>query len=577
MPATYNPWGEANAMGVTWAGGPPRKTAPRRPANTTGGMFKPASPLRQISRGLPEPAMPVIGGNIPAPAATPTTMPSWSGFGDGKPRKKIMGGISPDRQTLPDSQPDPSTLPTWAGGQQASNGSSYDPVTGEWMDDQTGMPLEGRANGLSGGPVRGGQTVRVNEDGLPELAVPLDGTQPVVLDGPQEQLFTPAKDVAVLNFQDMMNLPQLKKDGVTPLGNGDKALRNKYGRGFATGLPQADMVPTFAGRDGAMRPGAKGKLEAVPDVVPEGNPYRTASGVMPFDSQSLRENIDLFLSDRAGEINAVDAVDPEQWRAEMDLRNPVLKAGMPTWAGQGKDWTKRPRPAFMEAAMKPVGSASEGGYGPGGMFTGQQMERAKRRVQREGSSARGLDELGNWLLKEGSVNNDVSVLDVPGTDYVVPMVGKRPMGTLPKQSANTAPAGPSIDELLAMDGVESVTRQADGGVSFRVVPPAQRQGSASQTKAGEKDTIYFKDPEGKLQTKAWPKGHALPEGWQRSEPVRNIPIFRQDPKTKAVETKVWPSDKPVPQGWKARDGENTEATAKKAVPGWKAWMNEKKG
>lgn len=84
MPATYNPWGEPNVMGPTWAGGLPRP-GPRQPAmggtSAVGGMFKPASPLRTISRGLPRPAMTVIGGSFdpgPMPAGG-----SRGGGGDG--------------------------------------------------------------------------------------------------------------------------------------------------------------------------------------------------------------------------------------------------------------------------------------------------------------------------------------------------------------------------------------------------------------------------------------------------------------------------------------------------------------
>lgn len=413
-----------------------------------------------------------------------------------------------------------------AGGSLLKNGERYNPVGddplhgSETYDRAADQWSKQPDHYAEGGKLAADETGIVADAG-DELAVPHDGTDPVFLPAvpgaPDGYAFRPNKDVTILPNSVLRQLPQLQADGITPLGGGNAVLKNKYGTGFATRSPDGTRYFADPRTGEQMMPDAKGKFQPVPEVVPEGSPWRTKSGAMPGDPRIPRESIALFAQDHGPEIRAVQSLDPQALAAEMYLNDPnsALK----------EQWALRPAPAAgSPAPVNAFGAAARAaaqasGEGPGRLFSPATMRQAADEARRRmGSTSAGRAQLAQWMMDQP--NTELRTMDIPGTDYVVPVVGNRPFGTLPKHHQPQPANNGGIRVMTGEDGMKYYL-----GPDGKPINPSYLIGSDGKPlhKSADHaalDWIYKTDPTtGEMLEKpiSIPKGKKVPKGWQRME------------------------------------------------------------
>lgn len=525
--------------GVTWAGVPPvpgaMPTPMRRPGTSSmamkvgiGGLKPGKIPGIGVQQSMGSSVMPSMpggggghrGGGGGGGQSFEFAPPAFSNGeryspGGARPdgRHQILGGISRDSgglddyyamRALPDATPEVRNAAV-----DALNAEGKTAGFGGYGTEKLGTPVRKYAKG---GYLPAGEPGIVADAGT-ELAVPHDGTQPALLPAvpgaPGGYQFTPSKDVTILPAPVVKQLPQLAADGITPLGNGEAVLNNKYGKGFATNGPvQKHFIDPQTGEQLMPTPGKRMKLLPVPDVVPEGNPMRTVTGTMPGDPRIVSEQIALFNEDRAPQIAAVQGVDPATVAAEQYLNDPnsLIKERM---------MAPRRRPAITPTMTAPEGNTfgigaaaaaaaqeltGKSGVGPGGLFTPAQMQRATQHMQRLGSSTRGRRMLGEWQMNQP--DSSVTSAEVPGSGGArIPMVGGKPY------------YGPMLAGLLK--GPRITVATAEDGTKFymqdgKVISPASGIGPDGRplqkgADKADEETIFRIDEMGEVKFQKVPR------------------------------------------------------------------------
>jgi hypothetical protein len=367
----------------------------------------------------------------------------------------------------------------------------------------------GVGNFDQGGFLRAGQTGNVVQDGRPELAVPLDGSAPVPLVDPMAM--TAAKDLVILSNDQMKMLPQLRRDGITPLGGGRAVMNNQDGTGLAMpgpgGLPQADekgvidveAMKASKGRasmaafpDGYVLQKDRPGLRYVPDPL-AGTPMGQISGIMPNDPALVRQGIAQFQAANQSATNAVNAVDPAAWAAEMQLRNPLLR----TWeAGGGTQG--RPLPSTMQAAAprfmpgqaplaQQVGLSTMPGLPMSAVRGGMAS------MNRFLDSRAGREAVGQQMLQQAMTPPEAPLqpwaLPVPGGNEVIYGVGRNVMGT------RQTPEPQSDEELLAeayrVDTPEELRALMGKTRNMAIIKEARSRLDKMTTSTTPTDEVYW--------------------------------------------------------------------------------------
>jgi hypothetical protein len=492
-------------VGPTWAGGkaannavlPQRRRpmAPLLPLNPAPALMPPSNLPSSGGGSAPSRGRAGGGGGGPSYKFAPTHFDDGSRYNDkgyrADGRKKIQG-FSADAAGLPDfgglnefyanqeSTPGKKGMPAtrtnpafYAGSEDNNQPFSSAEIAGQ-LDkrNETLVPFAGGivrtnkpgvGNFDQGGFLPAGQTGKVVQDGRFELAVPLDGSAPVPLTDPMA--ITAAKDLVILSNDQINQLPQLRQDGITPLGGGRAVMSNQYGTGMAMpgpgGLPMADergvidveAMKASKGRasmaafpDGYVLQKDRPGLRYVPDPL-AGLPMGQMSGIMPNDPALVRQGIAQFQAANQSATNAVNAVDPAAWAAEMQLRNPLLR----TWeAGGGTQG--RPLPSTMQAPAPR--------FMPGQAPLTQQMglptmpglpmsavRGGMTSMNRFLDSRAGREAVGQQMLQQAMTPPEAPLqpwaLPVPGGNEVIYGVGRNVMGT------RQAPEPQSDEDLLA--------------------------------------------------------------------------------------------------------------------------------
>jgi hypothetical protein len=386
----------------------------------------------------------------------------------------------------------------------------------------------GVGNFDQGGFLRAGETGNVVQDGRPELAVPLDGSAPVPLVDPMAM--TAAKDLVILSNDQMKMLPQLRRDGITPLGGGRAVMSNRRGTGFVIngpgGLPQADekgvidVESTKASRgraqmaafdDGYVLQKDRPGLKYVPDPL-AGTPMGQISGIMPNDPALVRQGIAQFQAANQSATNAVNAVNPATWAAEMQLRNPMLRA----WdAGQGTrgrplpSTMQSPAPSFMPGQAplaQQVGLPNIPGLPMSAVRGGRTA------MNRFLQSPQGQQAVGQQMLQQAMTPPEAPLqpwaLPVPGGQEVIYGVGRNVMGT-------RTPEAPMADEdLLAeayrVDTPEELRALMGKTRNMAIIKEARNRLDKMTTSTTPTDEVYW-DPVNRKMVKI-PNDRLPPEG-----------------------------------------------------------------
>jgi len=490
-------------MSPVWLGGKPRPPSAMSPTLRKPGGYgaQPAGPLipdfafgtlpEQMQGNMPgQPGVPGRGqggGGGPSFGFAPTNFRDGSRYNaegyraDG--RKKIQG-FSREAAGLPnfgglnefyanqEGTPGNRTNPAfYQGSENNDQPFSSTEIAGQ-LDkrNETLVPFAGGivrtnkpgvGNFDQGGFLRAGQTGKVVQDGRPELAVPLDGSAPVLLVDPMAM--TAAKDLVILSNDQMKMLPQLRRDGITPLGGGRAVMSNQYGTGLAMpgagGLPMADekgvidVEATKASRgraqmaafdDGYVLQKDRPGLKYVPDPL-AGTPMGQISGIMPNDPALVRQGIAQFQAANQSATNAVNAVNPATWAAEMQLRNPLLRTWEAGGGTQGRplpSTMQTPAPRFMPGQAplaQQVGLPTMPGLPMSAVRGGMTS------MNRFLDSRAGREAVGQQMLQQAMTPPEAPLqpwaLPVPGGQEVIYGVGRNVMGT-------RTPEAPMADEDL---------------------------------------------------------------------------------------------------------------------------------
>lgn len=515
--------------GPTWAGGKAEGNSalPQR--------RRPMAPLLPLN---PAPAL-MPPGNLPSSGGGGAMMPS--------PRPRAGGGFKAgfapdDGQRIQGFSREAAGLPAFGGlnefyaNQEGTPGNRTNPAfhQGSENNDQpfssteiagqldkrneTLVPFAGGivrtnkpgvGNFDQGGFLRAGETGNVVQDGRPELAVPLDGSAPVPLVDPMAM--TAAKDLVILSNDQMKMLPQLRRDGITPLGGGRAVMSNRRGTGFVIngpgGLPQADergvidVEATKASRgraqmaafdDGYVLQKDRPGLKYVPDPL-AGTPWGQINGIMPNNPALVRQGIAQFQAANQSATNAVNAVDPAAWAAEMQLRNPMLRA----WdAGQGTggqplpSTMQSPAPRFMPGQAplaQQVGLPNIPGLPMSAVRGGRTA------MNRFLQSPQGQQAVGQQMLQQAMAPPEVPLqpwaLPVPGGNEVIYGVGKNVMGT------RQAPEPQSDEELLAeayrVDTPEELRALMGKTRNMAIIKEARNRLDKMTTSTTPTDEVYW--------------------------------------------------------------------------------------
>ena len=372
---------------------------------------------------------------------------------------------------------------------------------------RTNKPSAGNFD--EGGFLRAGQTGNVVQNGRPELAVPLDGSAPVLLTDPMAM--TAAKDLVILSNDQINQLPQLRRDGITPLGGGRAVMNNPDGTGLAMpgagGLPMADdrgvidveAMKASKGRasmatfpDGYVLQKDRPGLRYVPDPL-AGTPMGQMSGIMPNDPALVRQGIAQFQAANQSATNAVNAVDPAALAAEMQLRNPLLR----TWeAGGGTQG--RPLPSTMQAAAprfmpgqaplaQQVGLSTMPGLPMSAVRGGMTS------MNRYLDSRAGREAVGQQMLQQAMTPPEAPLqpwaLPVPGGNEVIYGVGRNVMGT------RQAPAPQTDEDLLAeayrVDTPEELRALMGKTRNMAIIKEARSRLDKMTTSTTPTDEVYW--------------------------------------------------------------------------------------
>jgi len=286
--------------------------------------------------------------------------------------------------------------------------------------------VPGLAMKFNGGPVRAGQGFNASEFGQPEAFVPYNGgdaqliTQPGAYEAPSAGVVLPHTVV--------QQLPQLRADGITPLGNGDAVMSNPYGSGFATGAGRPDGTAPYMAdpKTGVQLKPVNGQLLPVPDVLPQGNPWHQAGGMMG-DPTIPRAAIAASFANAAPMIKAVQSIDPANLAAQAYLNDPASKL-KEQWGNaalaRAEQNSAQQAAGLRErgfAAARAADAMNTPGVGPGGLFTPAQMQRATQDAMKQANRPAGRQFLGSWAMNQTPAQQ-VQAQAIPGAPgYIMPV------------------------------------------------------------------------------------------------------------------------------------------------------------
>jgi hypothetical protein len=233
---------------------------------------------------------------------------------------------------------------------------------------------------------------------------------------------------------------------------------------------------------------------------------------MPNDPALVRVGIAQFQAANQSATNAVNAVDPAAWAAEMQLRNPLLRTWEAGGGTQGRplpSTMQSPAPSFMPGQAplaQQVGLPTMPGLSMSAVRGGMTS------MNRFLDSRAGRDAVGQQMLQQAMTPPEAPLqpwaLPVPGGNEVIYGVGKNVMGT------RQAPEPQSDEDLLAeayrVDTPEELRALMGKTRNMAIIKEARSRLDKMTTSTTPTDEVYW-DPVNRKMVKI-PNDRLPPEG-----------------------------------------------------------------